>query len=304
MNIIKELESALGNGARPYKYRIEIKPANGADKGDNSLLNTLCKATSIPGVRLQPRNFFIKGHSVPVDGIKQYDTEWNCTFYLDGDYTTRLILEHWLAYIDGSMSGDFGDVVPLKNGNLMGVITSKLKSFVTSNIVNPSLDFLSGAGDSLASFGDDAVAGASNAYSWIMADVPNKPQIDLTTKPTATTSEPKYTGVSDAYGGFKDSVKKLAADLQNDEKLENISKQALYGSIYITPMDYSNTTPIVTYILHNAFPISLQAIQFDDTNTTSVSEFTASFAFSHYTIERTKSLEEKLAEGLDFFINV
>ena len=216
--------------------------------------------------------------------MKVYDTEWQCTFYLDGDYSTRLILEHWLAYVDGSMSGSFEDIVPSKN--LMGTITSKL----TSKLKDKALSIGKGLGASVG----DTLLGVGESGSMLIDSGIKKVSSVFGDTPMTT----NY--VTDAYDKFieervpvaMEKMRKLAEDLNNDDNNTNTSSFDLFGTIRITPMDYSNTTPIATYVLHNAFPMALQAIQFDDTNINGISEFTASFAFSHYTIERAQTFEE------------
>lgn len=288
MSILSKLEGALGNGGRPYRYKISITPAGEASKGELELLNTLAKATTIPGVRIQPRNFMYKGHIIPIDGTKIYDNEWQCTFYLDDDYSTRLILEYWVSYIDAFMSGLSPE--PAGKGlmdSLIGAMTSKVKGLV---------DSFFGASAPVV---DSAI---TKSKSMILVDLPQSFGLNETKDMSSGYEVTRYSPSADVQPstGAQDlvaSARNLINELSNPDDTTNTSKYSLYGTIRISPLGYSGTNDICTYVLHNAFPVSLQAIQFDDSNLQGMSEFTATFAYSHYTIERHSSIGEKIAEN-------
>lgn len=214
-----KMELALGgNGSRPFKYKINIVMPYLVNLYLENItdgnINTLCKSTQIPGVKVNTRDFHRFGHSYKLPTIKTFDTEWSATFYLDDAYAVRVALDKWISAIDQYNSqglNDYDDTT-----SLMTKIEKKID------------------------------AGGSMLKKL------------LTTKNPLASTPTDFPSVT--------------------------------GEIQITQINVVGYDT-VTYVLHDAFPISLSQIQFDDAKTDSISDFTASFAFSHYTIEFPSMLD-------------
>lgn len=237
------LENVLGNGFRPFRYRLEIKMPSYVeyDTGifSNNIANTLVKATTLPGVRMQQRNFTTKGgHTVPIVGTKVFDQEWNATFYLDDKFQLRIAFEQWIGILDS-----FGSGIPRKKTSLMDSLKKSL-------------------GDALV--GSDGIFGGA--------------------RETVAKADPATTLGDVPIGDYIPKISYGTMYKPSDEKTN------MYGEIKITPLDINDETEIYTYTLHNVHPIYLQSITLDDTMTANIGEFTCSFAFSHYSIESSKSL--------------
>ena len=253
------LEKTLGNAHRPFRYRVELEypqevKVSHAFFSDDTV-NTLVKSTRIPGVRIQQRNFYSKGHILPLNGIKIYDQDWDATFMVDDDFTVRYSLERWITLIDSFMSGE-------------------LKSDV-------------GFMDSIMDKGMSIIKDINPFKPAQLSDI-----LDTSKAGVTTTELPLGDRLLNATKKASDSI--LNDTITKDSDNHN----RLYGTIRITPLSINDSSEIYTYVLHNAFPIALQPIQLDDASTSNISEFTCSFAFSHYTVEKPVGILD-LLPGMD-----
>ena len=99
-NVVSELKQALGAGARSSKYRINLNmpPAAGANNG--KLINTLCNASSFPGLSIGPIEVYSQGRKLVLPGETTFETTWSVTFYQTEDHQLRKDFLKWLKVID------------------------------------------------------------------------------------------------------------------------------------------------------------------------------------------------------------
>lgn len=115
-NKIAELKNALGVGARVNKYRVNMAiPAAVPTSGDLSTADTLCKASSFPGVSLGQIEVFNQGRKLVVPGDTTYENAWTLTFYQTEDHALRRDLIAWMKaadhFQDNSHSGNADSIL-------------------------------------------------------------------------------------------------------------------------------------------------------------------------------------------------
>lgn len=261
-----QLEKVLGNGHRPFRYSVNISFPRSVTS-DTDTVNTLVKATTIPGVKIQQRNFYHKGHIIPLSGMKVYDQEWSATFYLDENYKIRNIMDKWIMVQDPFLSGVISDDL-LGSRTMMDAGLSMLKNGASSLLGSANDSFTPIVSDSFESAG---VVG----YSTPLGDVS-----------------------FESAESIKSVIEKTQNFLKDTVITESTDGTVIYGEVKITALDIDDSEEIVTYTLHNAFPIAVQAVTLDDSMTANISEFTCSFAFSHYTISKSDSLTDMALDAL------
>lgn len=292
------LLASLGNGARPYKFKVELSLPNDIVVSsilDSNKINTLCKSTQLPGVRVSQRVFWDNGHQYYLPSTKIYDTEWTSSFYIDDNFFVRTILEKWVALIDSYNGIKVNDISTNKNGMIEDAI-----DFLNSNsTVKKYSSTIQNAANSLTG---EVIKGATSLVgSGIVgiAGVLEKNNINVSESATS-----KYWG--DVSKIVDASVNKVEEYYHiKDEDVNFIDKSItnnginIYGTIKITQLSITDD-PIITYILEDAYPLSIQPIQYSDSSIDSLSEFTCSFSYSKYTIEKNtdnglyQTIKEKL----------
>ena len=100
-NVINELKSALGAGARPSKYRVTISFPGGVSTSSNQRnISVLAKATSFPSMTIGVIEVFNQGRKLPLPGDTTFTNTWNVTFYNTEDHNIRRDFVAWMASID------------------------------------------------------------------------------------------------------------------------------------------------------------------------------------------------------------
>jgi hypothetical protein len=123
---INDLKHALGTGANPSKFRIDITipivlrassfinnivqkiplvgntlnsgGATNVPKSDN--ISILCKATSLPEKSVSTIDIMHRGHKFTVRGVAQFPGRWTATFYNTADLNLRQFFEGWMYEMD------------------------------------------------------------------------------------------------------------------------------------------------------------------------------------------------------------
>lgn len=100
-NVINELKSALGAGARPSKYRVTLSFPGGVSTSSNQRnISVLAKAASFPSMTIGVIEVFNQGRKLPLPGDTTFTNTWNVTFYNTEDHNIRRDFVAWMASID------------------------------------------------------------------------------------------------------------------------------------------------------------------------------------------------------------
>lgn len=101
-NNIYQMQNALRYGsARPTQFRVIFPESNlstdqysiaGSDA--SAMMSVLCKSASIPASTIQDIPLFYRGRQYHEAGEPDFQP-WNCTFYNEGSFTVRGMLEEW-----------------------------------------------------------------------------------------------------------------------------------------------------------------------------------------------------------------
>lgn len=147
--MINRLDMALGNGNRPYQYKvsIELPSAMASMMLDNTKVDALCKKVSVPDMQMEQVSMHIHGREVKVPFATNYSSETSIGFYLDDEFFMRHVLEFWMLSMDcyrtfnnpnyiGGLQPSPGVVDSLKNlGNsIINKLIDKGKSLLGSAI--------------------------------------------------------------------------------------------------------------------------------------------------------------------------
>ncbi len=76
------IEHALGDGARPSKFDLQVLMPTATLYPDAESLSILAKTTSFPGKQHEIITLKHKGRSIPMRGQVRYTHSWDCTFYI------------------------------------------------------------------------------------------------------------------------------------------------------------------------------------------------------------------------------
>lgn len=252
------MELALGNGARSHLFKISIDlPIDLFENSymQSSNINTLCKASTIPGCRISQRAFHTTGgHIINIPSNKIYDTEWTGTFYLDDFYSIRVLMEKWVALLDSFNGQRPGDI--------------KTQSSILGGLANAGVNL---ASDAMKSLSISALSNRSTFDSISASDY---------SKGISSTPMVSNTLGNFFLGEISDSATYVQRGLNNFKESDN---KSYLGTINITQMSITGAE-IITYKLNNAYPILLSPINFNDTSIDSINEFTCSFSFTDYEI--------------------
>lgn len=100
-NVINELKSALGAGARPSKYRVTLSFPGAVPTSSNQRnISVLAKAASFPSMTIGVIEVFNQGRKLPLPGDTTFTNTWNVTFYNTEDHNIRRDFVAWMASID------------------------------------------------------------------------------------------------------------------------------------------------------------------------------------------------------------
>ena len=101
--MINRLDYALGNGNRPYQYKVSIQPPLAMVSAlmiDSDKLDALCKRVQVPDMQMEQVPIHIHGREVKVPFSTTYSSESVIGFYVDDDFYMRHILEYWMLSLD------------------------------------------------------------------------------------------------------------------------------------------------------------------------------------------------------------
>lgn len=127
-------ELGIGNGARPYNFDLQLvmPTALGTNASTQQFANILVTNTTMPGSKINTREFYMNGRSVKIPGTIQQDQLWTCTFYLDDEYFMRTKIENWISLIDNYfLSG-----TPTTGSGLIDIVMSKADSYIQSAVTS------------------------------------------------------------------------------------------------------------------------------------------------------------------------
>ena len=100
-NVINELKTALGAGARASKYRVTLSFPGGVSTSSNQRnISVLAKATTFPSMTIGVIEVFNQGRKLPLPGDTTFTNSWNITFYNTEGHDLRRDFVAWMASID------------------------------------------------------------------------------------------------------------------------------------------------------------------------------------------------------------
>ena len=94
--MIEELKRALGAGARPNQYLLELAYGD----LDSEKLNILCKAASLPEAKVSTITAAYHGRKVVLRGETEFPETYDITIYDDANLSLRKFFHQWLLSID------------------------------------------------------------------------------------------------------------------------------------------------------------------------------------------------------------
>lgn len=120
--MIDELKRQLGGGARPSKYLLELSWG----ELDSQKLNVLCKAASLPEVKLTTVTAAYHGRKVVLRGETEFPETYDITVYDDQNLTLRKFFARWMLAIDdpGKYKTKLTDLAPARKGFLGQLIST------------------------------------------------------------------------------------------------------------------------------------------------------------------------------------
>ena len=100
-NVINELKTALGAGARASKYRVTLSFPGGVSTSSNQRnISVLAKGTTFPSMTIGVIEVFTQGRKLPLPGDTTFTNTWNITFYNTEGHDLRRDFVAWMASID------------------------------------------------------------------------------------------------------------------------------------------------------------------------------------------------------------
>jgi hypothetical protein len=146
---LNELKKTLGLGARGNKYQLlgEI-PTGGTSSVD---IDTLAKATSMPGKEIGVIEVFNQGRKINVVGDTTFDGTWTITILLTQDHKLRNDFIKWQNYCDNFDEHHRGESSDIGHNDYM-TESFKVKQLNTStnevmNTINLHNVWCSGVGE-------------------------------------------------------------------------------------------------------------------------------------------------------------
>ena len=124
MSTVQDLKVAIGSGARPSRFTINIPiPSNGFfqpllnsvnnftenipfigdrflaehKKNSDNIVSLLATATSIPEKSITTTDIWHRGHKYVIRGVSDYTNSWIVTFHDTADLKIRRFFENWMA---------------------------------------------------------------------------------------------------------------------------------------------------------------------------------------------------------------
>jgi hypothetical protein len=111
--------------------------------------------------------------------------------------------------------------------------------------------------------------------------------------------KPKSSGgiVSSILESGSSFIDKVLANEGFGQAVKLMAGQVRKASITVTQKSYTGTD-ILSCTMYNAFPIDISSITFDDSDVSSISQFTVTFAYSHHEIHKGSGLGDMLGSKL------
>jgi hypothetical protein len=152
MSTIQDLKVAIGSGARPSRFYVNIPiPSNGFfqpllnssnnftenipfigdrflaenKKTTDNIISVLATAASIPEKSISVTDIWHRGHKYVVRGVSEYTNNWVITFHDTADLKIRKFFEDWMAKIDDIYedSSLLNDIIDIAQSPLLGNFT-------------------------------------------------------------------------------------------------------------------------------------------------------------------------------------
>ena len=102
------MDTVLGNGSRPWKYKVNMSVPSSISTNFgisyNETVDTLVYNTELPELKLNTISFDIDGKPIHIPGMRETNNTWKATFYLDESLSIRRMMEFWLLAADSSLS--------------------------------------------------------------------------------------------------------------------------------------------------------------------------------------------------------
>lgn len=110
-NVVSKLKTALGQGARSSKFKINLNIPQAQGSGGGEVVDTLCTQSTFPGIQQTPIEVFQKGRKLVLPGETQYESTWTLTFYQTEEHDLRKDFIAWMKamdnFEDNKHQGDF-----------------------------------------------------------------------------------------------------------------------------------------------------------------------------------------------------
>lgn len=100
-NVINEIKTALGAGARPSKYSVSLTFPNAVSTSSNLRnINVLARSTSFPSLTIGQIEAWTQGRKLVLPGDTTFTNSWTVTFYNTETHDLRRDFVAWLASCD------------------------------------------------------------------------------------------------------------------------------------------------------------------------------------------------------------
>lgn len=99
-NVVSELKTALGPGARSSKYKIKLNMPQASGATGGKIVNTMANASSFPGIQIGPIEVFTQGRKLVLPGETNYENTWTVTFYQTEGHELRREFLKWMHAMD------------------------------------------------------------------------------------------------------------------------------------------------------------------------------------------------------------
>jgi len=139
-DIIQNLmNSVIGDGARPSKYRCEINLPSVFSTHDIKNLDIICKGASFPAKTNEVIEVKYKGRTIPIPGQEKYTQSLDLSFYVDPKHDYKLIFNEWMQALNYNTYQDHktlhSTVKEMQDNQSLNL------SSVKTNIILTQLDF-------------------------------------------------------------------------------------------------------------------------------------------------------------------
>ena len=100
-NVINEIKTALGAGARPSKYNVSLTFPSAVSTSSNLRnINVLARSTSFPGLTIGQIEAWTQGRKLVIPGDTTFTNSWTVTFYNTETHDLRRDMIAWQVACD------------------------------------------------------------------------------------------------------------------------------------------------------------------------------------------------------------